>query len=131
LFKRLESSGHAFLLSVERHISRNYIFVHALENNLPLPIGTQGAEMLDTRFEDEDADAVDYSTLDLFDDAGEDGDENDDATAIPPPAPLRTETAFRERAAAVYDLYATRYKRRFRWTHYPTYGRNLVLCRLN
>jgi hypothetical protein len=39
LFKRLESSGHAFLLSVRRHIVRNYIFLHALENGLPLPVG--------------------------------------------------------------------------------------------
>jgi hypothetical protein len=122
LFKRLESSGHAFLLSVERHILRNYIFVHALENNLPLPIGTQGAEMLDTRFEDKDADAIDYSTLDLFDD---DTDDTDDTTATPTLAPLRTETAFRERATAAYDLYATRYKRRFRWIRPDLFRKSL------
>ena len=29
LFKRLESSGHAFLLSVERHVLRNFVFMHA------------------------------------------------------------------------------------------------------
>lgn len=105
---------------------RNYIFVHALENNLPLPIGTQGAEMLDTRFEDEDADAVDYSTLYLFDDAaGEDDDETDDATAMPTLTPLRTEAAFRERAAIVYELYATRYKRRFRWIRSDLFKRSL------
>jgi len=122
LFKRLESSGHAFLLSVERHILRNYIFVHALKNNLPLPIGTQGAEMLDTRFEDQDADAVDYSTLDLFDD---DTDENDDATTTPTLTPQRTEAAFRERAAAVYELYATRYERRFRWIRPDLFEKSL------
>ena len=44
LFKRLESSGQAFIQSVERHILRNYIFLHAIENGLPLPIGTQDAE---------------------------------------------------------------------------------------
>ena len=38
----LESSGYAFLLSVEHHILRNYVFIHALENGLLLPIGTQG-----------------------------------------------------------------------------------------
>ena len=32
LFKRLESSGYAFLLSVERHALRNFIFIHAIEN---------------------------------------------------------------------------------------------------
>jgi len=122
LFKRLESSGYAFLLSVERHILRNHIFVHALENKLPLPIGTQGAEMLDTRFEDEDADAVDYSTLDLFDDGT---DEANVTTSTPALAPLRTDVAFRERAAAVYDLYATRYKRRFRWIRHDLFKRSL------
>ena len=50
LFKRLESSGAAFVQSVERHALRNYIFLHALRNGLPLPVGTQDAEMLDSRF---------------------------------------------------------------------------------
>jgi len=112
LFKRLESSGYAFLLSVERHILRNYIFIHALENNLPLPIGTQGAEMLDTRFEDEDAEAVDYDTAELFD------DHNDTQSAVPHPAKtagLRSAADFAAQAASVYHQYATRYKSRFRW----------------
>jgi superfamily II DNA or RNA helicase len=57
LFKRLESSGHAFLLSVRRHILRNYIFLHALENGLPLPVGTQDSALFDTRTEDHDSDS--------------------------------------------------------------------------
>ena len=55
LFKRLESSGQAFIQSVDRHILRNYIFLHAIENDEPLPIGSQNAEMLDSRFEDRDS----------------------------------------------------------------------------
>ncbi len=47
LFKRLESSGYSFILSVQRHILRNYVYLHAIENNEPLPIGTQDVEMLD------------------------------------------------------------------------------------
>ena len=39
----------AFLQSVERHILRNFVFLHAIENGLPLPIGTQDAELLDSR----------------------------------------------------------------------------------
>ena len=58
LFKRLESSGHSFLLSVRRHILRNYIFLHALENGLPLPIGTQDSALFDTRTEDHDSDST-------------------------------------------------------------------------
>jgi hypothetical protein len=54
LFKRLESSGHSFLLSVRRHIFRNFIYLHALENRLPLPIGTQETSLFDTRTDDRD-----------------------------------------------------------------------------
>ena len=54
LFKRLESSGQAFLQSVERHILRNFVFLHAIENDLPLPIGTQDAELARRRAIDDD-----------------------------------------------------------------------------
>ena len=54
LFKRLESSGQAFIQSVERHVLRNYIYLHAIEKDLPIPIGTQDAELLDSRFADDD-----------------------------------------------------------------------------
>ena len=40
LFKRLESSDQAFLQSIERHILRNYIYLYAVENDKPIPIGT-------------------------------------------------------------------------------------------
>ena len=42
LFKRLESSGDAFQQSIERHILRNHVFLHAIENGLPLPSGHPG-----------------------------------------------------------------------------------------
>ena len=54
LFKRLESSGCAFIQSVERHILRNFVYLHAIENGLPLPIGTQDMGLLDARVSDED-----------------------------------------------------------------------------
>ena len=107
LFKRLESSGHAFLLSVERHILRNFIYLHAIEQEEPLPIGTTDAGLLDTHSFDEDAEGA---IGDIFDDG--DDDENGEPEAV---APLRTEEDFRKRAAEVYALYADRYKRRFRW----------------
>jgi hypothetical protein len=56
LFKRLESSGEAFQQSIERHILRNHIFLHAIENNLPLPLGTQDSGLLDLGNYDEDLD---------------------------------------------------------------------------
>ena len=40
-FKRLDSSGISFLISIYRHILRNSIFLYAVENKLPLPIGDE------------------------------------------------------------------------------------------
>ena len=68
LFKRLESSGFAFMQSIERHILRNFVCLHAIEKGLAIPIGTQDASLLDSRFTDADSD--------LFSD-----DEEDDGAA--------------------------------------------------
>ena len=105
LFKRLESSGQAFLQSVERHILRNHIFLHAIENELDLPIGTQDAGLLDPGTEDED-----LVTKAMFEDEGNEDEEEAEVVA------LRTEDDFRRRAAEIYQTeYATNYRRRFRW----------------
>ncbi len=130
LFKRLESSGHAFLLSVERHILRNYVFLHALENNLALPIGTQGAELLrmdvtlDTRFEDEDADDPGYTAEDLLDDdtTREEFEEGTGAQQ----GDGRTQADFRARAAQVYAAYSGPLKSRFRWLDPSFFGPELA-----
>ena len=107
LFKRLESSGHAFLLSVERHVLRNFIFIHAIEQGLPLPIGTTDAGVLDSQSYDGDADA---SAGDVFDEDEDAASEDADEIQTP------TERAFRERAARGYDTFAgERYRNRFRW----------------
>ncbi|MGQ9822764.1 MAG: helicase-related protein [Thermogutta sp.] len=103
LFKRLESCGQAFIQSVERHILRNFIYLYAIENDRPLPIGTQDSGMLDARLDDEDREM-------FLDD---EGDEENDAPESPPA--LRTEADFRAQAEAAYALYAGRYKRRFKW----------------
>ena len=107
LFKRLESSGHAFLLSVERHILRNFVFLHAMENDLPLPIGTTDTGLLDTQSFDRDADE---SVGDFFDAEDEDESEESGGSTV-----LRAEEDFRHRAAEIYAHYAGRYKKRFRW----------------
>jgi superfamily II DNA or RNA helicase len=109
LFKRLESSGHSFLLSVERHILRNYVFLHALENGLPLPIGSQDAEVLDTRYSDDDR-VTAAEELFAAETEGSELNANGPATR-----PLRTEEDFRARAAAVYKQYSTGLRKRFNW----------------
>ena len=108
LFKRLESSGAAFLQSVERHVLRNYVFLHALRNVLPLPIGTQDAEMLDPRFADTDPEKG--SSLDLDDEQEQPGADADFASSQD-----HTAASFEQRAAEVYAEYANRYRCRFRW----------------
>ena len=109
LFKRLESSGQAFIQSVDRHILRNYIFLHAIENDEPLPIGSQDAEMLDSRFEDRD---TDEATL-ILDASGDADDTEIDSTNSQ--AGSYTVDQYEQRAAAIYRLYRTKYKSRFKW----------------
>lgn len=40
LFKRLSSSGHSFILSLQRQRARNELFVYAIDNGLDVPLGT-------------------------------------------------------------------------------------------
>ncbi|HEX2999231.1 MAG TPA: DEAD/DEAH box helicase, partial [Armatimonadota bacterium] len=54
LYKRLESSGYCFILSLRRHALRNLVFIHALDHKLDLPIGAQDSAMLDTALTDAD-----------------------------------------------------------------------------
>ena len=103
LFKRLESSGQAFIQSIERYILRNFVYLYAIENDLPIPIGTQDASLLDARFDDGD--------LGLF--AQTDDGDNDDQ--VQDDNSLHTEDDFRHRAAEIYAQYAGPLKSRFRW----------------
>ena len=105
LFKRLESSGSAFLQSVERHVLRNCVFLHAIRNDLPLPVGSQEAMLLDsappdTRFtDDENRDA--QGTIPL----------GDEPTSVDP-WNMETQSI---RAAAVYQTYVKSFHKRFKW----------------
>jgi superfamily II DNA or RNA helicase len=45
-YKRLSSCGHSFILSLQRHLSRNRLFLHAIDEDLPLPAGTIDANVL-------------------------------------------------------------------------------------
>lgn len=52
-FKRIDSSGFAFLLTLYRHILRNAVFIYAIDHKLPLPIGDESS-LPDDYIEDED-----------------------------------------------------------------------------
>ena len=108
LFKRLESSGEAFQQSIERHILRNCVFIHAIENDGPLPLGAQDASLLDAGAYDEDVDDENASAEQTEQDDGEDA-------APPVRLTLRTAEDFHTRAAAVYQRYRQKLKNRFKW----------------
>ncbi len=121
LFKRLESSGASFVQSVERHALRNYIFLHALRNGLPLPVGTQDAEMLDSRFTDEDVDIAQGAFADPDDDADQDQGTDNGTLNADGASHHWTAESFEQRAARIYDEYAARYQRRFTWMRHDLF----------
>lgn len=96
LFKRLESSGHSFLLSLRRHIMRNYIYLHAIEKGLPLPIGTQDSSLFDAQTTDRDSDK------------DGNGQQNTELTA-------QSLEDFATAAAGGYTLLKTRHGSEFEW----------------
>ncbi len=118
LFKRLESSGSSFLQSVERHALRNFVFLHALEHGLPIPIGDhQYADVpLDGVNGDQDlettlaAGTTTNAAADLID-----SDEATTAGEIAAGAGQTSRESFQTRAARVYDSYAGKHTGRFKW----------------
>lgn len=118
LFKRLESAGPAFVLSIERHILRNHVVLNALENGLDIPLGTQGAELLDTRYYDEDPE----SQVGAEDDNG-DSEEGETPESV---IGLRSQADFSAHAARVYAAYAGPLKSRFKWLPAAFFVRDLA-----
>jgi superfamily II DNA or RNA helicase len=107
LFKRLESSGFSFLISLSRHILRNYVFFYAMQNNLPVPIGKNISQNLDDYLEDSDTDS----------------DEGNDNTI----SFILDENTYLKKAAQVYSLYSSnQYKHRFDWIHSELFDPELM-----
>lgn len=96
LFKRLESSGYSFLLSLSRHILRNYLFVYAAQNHLPIPIGKNISQNLDDYLEDSDID--------------DDGEDKNHLKFIV------KEEIYLQKAKELYDFFnSDKYRKRFDW----------------
>ena len=49
LFKRLSSCGNSFVISLQRHLARNEMWLYAISNGLPIPVGSVLESMLDAR----------------------------------------------------------------------------------
>lgn len=111
LFKRLESSGVAFIQSLERHVLRNYVYLHAIESELEIPIGPQDAALLDTRNTDEDSDSI------IFLDSEADSEAEEEVISMGEESLVIefTEKAYKRRAAEIYAEYSARYRKRFKW----------------
>lgn len=110
LFKRLESSGYSFLLSLSRHILRNYIFIYALENHLPVPIGKNISQNLDDYLEDEDTDA--------------DGEDNSLNLIL-------KEEIYLQNAGELYKLFETKFRNRFDWIRSDFFANSLQTSLIN
>ena len=90
LFKRLESSGYSFLLSVSRQLLRNHLFLYAINNKKPLPIGKQETATID-----------DY----LFSDS-----ENSTITKI-----MDSEEKYKQNAESIYLKLIKKHKKQYEW----------------
>jgi len=123
LFKRLESSGLAFQQSLERHILRNFVFLHAIEQKVLLPIGPQDAALLDAHVYDEDPENADEET-DLF-------DQEDESEQIAKPAGLNSIEDYKSRAAEVYAAYSSTLKGHFKWLRSDLFVPSLATDLLN
>ena len=76
-FKRIDSSGFSFLLTLYRHILRNAVFIYAIDNKLPLPIGDENA------LPEEYLDDADINDIFTHDNAEEDRQAGDGLIDIP------------------------------------------------
>ena len=106
--KRLTSSAHAFLLTLDRMLLRSYVLAHALEHGLPLPVGTlsnSAYEIDGTENDDEDfGDVEDAAVREVQD----------------PPAfggLVNSEEQWRALAAQTYDHLATKNPPGLRWAN--------------
>ena len=107
LFKRLESSGYSFLLSLSRHILRNYVFVYAVQNHLPIPIGKNISHNLDDYLEDSDTDS--------------DGEDKNHLKLI------LKEEVYLQKAAELYALFSgERFRSRFEWIRSDFFAETLT-----
>ena len=109
LFKRLESSGFAFLKSIQRHVLRNCIFIYAIENDESLMIKDKSSDIIADIFDDEEGGITGFS---------EKGETEDDVLF------LTEMSAYLEQANKAYEKY--RQKRSLRWIKSSYFNKELL-----
>lgn len=63
LFKRLSSSGNSFILSLQRQRARNELFIHAIDEQLSIPVGSFTDKQINVTDEDLEDTAVTHGSL--------------------------------------------------------------------
>lgn len=116
-FKRIDSSGYSFLLTVYRHILRNALFLYAIDNKLPLPIGDEN-ELADNYLEDEDSN---WSLLD--NDEQDSSEEKETVQEFPEDIDI-----YKQRARLYYEC--LRKRNNCAWIH-STYFKRTLKQQLN
>ena len=101
LFKRPESSGYSFMLSVSRLILRNYLVEYAANNNLMIPIGGNSASV--------EMDSNLLMDFDLY------GDYEENSDILTPKNIGCNEEDYRRRAKVLYDDIYKNQRKRFQW----------------
>lgn len=76
-FKRIDSSGFSFLLTLFRHILRNAVFIYAIDNKLKLPISDENT------FPEDFIDDADINDIFAHDDEEEERSSGDSLMQIP------------------------------------------------
>ena len=64
LFKRLSSSGYSFILSLQRQRARNELFIHAIGNQLRIPLGSFTDKQINVTDEDIETDGSLHGSVD-------------------------------------------------------------------
>lgn len=106
VFKRLESSGQAFLISIYRHLYRDGVLLYALKNQLPVPIGAQSSELLEIE---------------------EDFLLEDEVYAIEEKAQCQKTLADIEvQSRKIYEKIKYKYSNKFKWISPAVFSENLV-----
>lgn len=113
LYKRLESSGYSFLLSVSRLILRNYLTAYAAENGFDIPIGGSGVLS--------DIDSA------VFSDTDEYFDKDFDADILPENFFGFTKEEYKRRAGILYGEIVKNQKKRFTWVRADLFNRKKLV----
>ena len=72
MFKRLSSSGPAFIATLRRHLLRNLVAAYALDNNLSVPIGSVDNTLWAAEVDNEPEDSGEHGDSTALFDSGED-----------------------------------------------------------